>query len=167
MIAALELNCDPQNQILVVDGSRGTRRILTLMLERTLTSARVESAGSAAEALALAATTRFSLITTALLLPDMDGLQFAEQARNLIGYSETPVVIVSGDAKRHAGPRYHGYKFSGFFDKSEGYRRLIDYLRCWSPSQKHSPGRILYASQRADQSRRIAKHSECQAAATF
>ena len=146
MIAVENLDFDFRDNLLVVDGSRASRRILSKLLERKMPHMNVLAAESAAEALRLVATQRFSLITTTSTLPDMEGLAFAEEVHNRIEHSETPVVIVSGDACRRSGTRYYDAGITGFFDKSEGFRRLIDYLNWLSPSPDHNLGRVLCAT---------------------
>ena len=146
MIAVENLDFDFRENLLVVDGSRATRRILGTMLERKMPHMNVLTADSAAAALSLVVTQRFSLITTTSVLPDMDGLAFAEEVHNRIEHSETPVVIVSGDTCRRSGTRYYDAGITGFFDKSEGFHRLIDYLSWLTPPPDHNLGRVLCAT---------------------
>ncbi|MEM7294826.1 MAG: response regulator [Pseudomonadota bacterium] len=146
MIAVESLDFDFRESLLVVDGARATRRLLSTLLARKMPQMNVVVAETAAAALHLVATQRFSLITTATNLPDMDGRAFAEEVHNRIEHSETPVVIVSGDGCRRSGTRFYGKGITGFFDKSEGFRRLIDYLTWLTPSSYESSGRVLCAT---------------------
>ena len=142
-----QLDYDFSDHILVVDPARGTRRILAALLERKLSPVRVTSAESASEALQLMAREHFTLITTAFELPDMDGVSLAEQVHAHAGHVDTPVIVVSGDSGRSSGARFYGKGITGFFDRSQGYQRLIDYIRWLSPSAALRNGRVLCTSR--------------------
>ncbi|MGV6857993.1 MAG: response regulator [bacterium] len=111
------------SRVLVVDGSRAMRRILSRKLE-TLGIDTVEAASSN-QALAKLNQHRISLITTALLLPDEDGLAFIKAARENHLYAQTPIFVVSSDKRvcTELDPRDELH-ISQVIDKSKG----LDYL---------------------------------------
>lgn len=81
-------------RILIVDGSRGTRRILSHKLEKLGFSPM--SAGSSNQALAKLRATPADIICTALSLPDESALQFISALRKLPGSGHSPVLVMSG-----------------------------------------------------------------------
>ena len=68
-------------RILVVDGSTLSRQILSRILRDEITNIEVDSCKSGADAIAKMQTKTYDLITTALLLPDMDGLELCRKIR--------------------------------------------------------------------------------------
>ncbi|MEJ2644659.1 MAG: response regulator, partial [Gammaproteobacteria bacterium] len=64
-------------QILVVDGSEVSRTVVSRILSEEMTHASITTCGSAGEARQLLEEQRFDLITTALMLPDRDGLELS------------------------------------------------------------------------------------------
>ncbi|NNG14801.1 MAG: response regulator, partial [Gammaproteobacteria bacterium] len=64
-----------QTSIMVVDGSEVSRTIIGRILENEMSNVSITSCANAEEALArLGNWERFDLITTSIMLPDMDGL---------------------------------------------------------------------------------------------
>ncbi len=110
-------------RVLVVDGSRAMRRILSRKLE-TLGIETVEAASSN-QALAKLNQHQITLITTALLLPDEDGLSFIRAVRGNHLYAHTPVFVVSSDKRvcTDLDPR-NDLHIAEVIDKSKG----LDYL---------------------------------------
>ncbi len=82
-------------RVLVVDGSRAMRRILSRKLDQL--GIEIIEAASSNQALAKLGQHQISLITTALLLPDEDGLAFIRAVRRLSLHQNTPILIVSSD----------------------------------------------------------------------
>ena len=87
-----------KNRILVVDGSTVSRQILSRILQDEMTGIEVDSCKNAEEAQKKLKNNHYDLITTALMLPDMDGLALCSKIRNTATHKYTPVIVVSGDA---------------------------------------------------------------------
>lgn len=140
----------PQNavprhsRIVLVDGSSVSRRLLTQMLREQLQGVEVVGCASGAEAVAALAEGHVDLVSTALLLPDMDGLDLAAAVRRLKGHQYTPVVVVSS----HDDPELlrKGLKagVTDYFDKSKGYKAFGDFVRVFIQRHSRLDGRILY-----------------------
>lgn len=93
-VSALAPDQIPASRILIVDGSRGARRMLGLKLEKIGFEA--VTAGSSSQALAKLNNTTFDVVCTSLTLPDESGLKLIEALRKLPNQGKTPVVLVSG-----------------------------------------------------------------------
>src|SRR5689334_3274003 len=68
-------------RVMVVDGSKVVRKLIEQLLRADLPGVEVLSCESGAEAKRQLETGGVDLITTALRLPDMDGLEFARYVR--------------------------------------------------------------------------------------
>lgn len=87
-------------KVLVVDDSDAIRETLSLVLEKNL-CCDVTCAASGEEALQMLEKDRqlgaeLDLIITDLIMPGMDGIQFAEAARTTSELANTPVLLISG-----------------------------------------------------------------------
>lgn len=89
---------EKKTRIIVVDGSSVTRAILTRILQDEVSNAEIFSCATGAEALTLLEHSKYDLVSTALMLPDMDGLELSRQIRSSKHHSYIPVIVVSGDA---------------------------------------------------------------------
>ena len=89
---------EPLTRILIVDTSALTREILSRIIRDELENIQVASAASGEEALRMLNEHRYDLVTTALLLSDMDGLALSRSIRDSQTNHYTPVIVVSGDA---------------------------------------------------------------------
>ncbi|WP_200269441.1 response regulator [Luteolibacter pohnpeiensis] len=80
--------------ILVVDDNATNRRIFSIQIERWgMVSIEAESAGEAIEL--LAGETRIDLAILDMQMPEIDGLQLAEQIRNLTNRAGLPLIMFS------------------------------------------------------------------------
>ena len=84
-------------RVLVVDGSRVVRQLITRVLLAELPGVEVVGCGSGAEAEQVLGDGVFDFITIALRLPDMDGLELARFVRESAPQIYVPIVVVSGD----------------------------------------------------------------------
>lgn len=130
-------------EILVVDGSAASREVLGRALEAELDGVRVTTCASAEEALAEGERRRFGLITTSLLLPDLDGLALCRRFRQMERHRYTPVVVISGDADTRLLREGFAAGVTDYFDKGRGSRELGRFIR--ELLERHAPlhGRIL------------------------
>lgn len=130
--------------IMVVDGSSVSRTLLIRMLKEELTKTNIVGVGSATEAIAAMDETTFDLVTTALLLPDMDGLNLSRQIRNSNKHSYTPVIVVSGDADSRLLREGFDAGVTDYFDKSDGYKAFGTFIRSFMQRNSGLVGNILY-----------------------
>jgi len=129
---------------MVVDGSSVSRTLLTRILKEELKNTDIVGVGSAEEALAAMEEEAFDLVTTALLLPDMDGLGLSRHIRNSNKHSYTPVIVVSGDADSRLLREGFEAGVTDYFDKSEGYKAFGAFIRSFMQRNSGLVGHILY-----------------------
>lgn len=130
-------------RIMLVDGSDATRKMVAQLLKKHIADIEVTSVGNAREAFARLKQERFDLITTALALPDLDGLELTRAIRTLPDHAATPVIVVSGDAAERIKAEGDEAGVTDYFDKSLGLKHLVDFIRDALP-EPVSQQRVLY-----------------------
>ena len=131
-------------RILVIDGSEVARTIVQRILDEEMPEANITLCGSAGEALERLARDRFDLVTTALMLPDMDGLELSWRIRDHELHRYTPVVVVSGDANERLLREGFAAGVTDYFDKSLGYQAFVSFIREFTRRHQGLVGRVLY-----------------------
>ncbi|GMR16507.1 MAG: hypothetical protein BMS9Abin31_0845 [Gammaproteobacteria bacterium] len=131
-------------RILVVDGSTVSRQILSRILRDEMTQVEVDSCKSGKEATQKLKENRYDLITTALMLPDLDGLALCRYIRNSSHHQYTPVIVVSGDADERL--LQEGFKagVTDYFDKSKGYKAFGNFINSFVQRNSSLVGHILF-----------------------
>ena len=92
-------------RVMVVDGSKLVRKLIADVLQREVPGVQVIGCSSIAEARVALEQGEVHLVTTALALPDGDGLEIARSVREAAGQAYVPVIVVSGDAQQHLEER--------------------------------------------------------------
>src|SRR5690606_40778087 len=92
-------------RVMVVDGSKLVRKLISDVLQRELPDVEVVGCAGIEEARAALAAGPVHLVTTSLALPDGDGLALARSVRETAGQAYVPVIVVSGDAQQHLEQR--------------------------------------------------------------
>jgi two-component system cell cycle response regulator len=132
------------NSIMVVDGSEVSRTIIARILRNEMESTMITTCGSGEEALSYLNGGQFDLITTALMLPDMDGLDLTRSIRRSDSHHYTPIIVVSGDADNRLLREGFDAGVTDYFDKSLGYQAFVDFIKTFSRRNSGLVGRILY-----------------------
>jgi len=129
---------------MIVDRSEVARSIISHILQKEMHNAYIVTCGSAEEALEYLQREKFDLITTSLLLPGLDGLDLCHEIRRSEIQHLTPVIVVSSDADTRLLREGFSAGVTDYFNKSLGYKRLVEFIK--DVSQRHSGlvGRILY-----------------------
>ena len=130
--------------VLVVDGSKLVRKLINAVLQKELPGVRVAEAGSVAEAQAVLDGAPVDLVTTALVLPDGDGLQVARAVREAGGQRYVPVIVISGDVQSHLEDRRFTEDVTDYFDKSLGHNALAAFIRGYVQPQPIPDAHVLY-----------------------
>ncbi|MET0091869.1 MAG: response regulator, partial [Candidatus Thiodiazotropha sp.] len=130
--------------IMLVDNSTTTREALTRRLPQAMPEVRVTRCSSAAEALDLMQQERYSLITTALLLPDMDGLDLCRKIRASQRHRYAPVIVVSSDADQRLLHEGFNAGVTDYFDKALGFMAFGQFIKSFLERNPVLRGRILY-----------------------
>jgi CheY-like chemotaxis protein len=131
-------------RVLVVDGSRVVRKLISRVLNNELPGVEVVGCGSGEEAQQVLGEGAFDFITIALRLPDMDGLQLARFVRESAAQAYVPIVAVSGDVEDRLHRRSLGEDVTDYFDKSLGFQALAEFIRGYVSPQVRAEGTVLY-----------------------
>jgi len=131
-------------RILIVDGSSLSRQILSRILRDEMTEVEVDLCQSGEEAAQKLESGNYNLITTALMLPDMDGLQLCRNIRASNEHKYTPVIVVSSDADERL--LQEGFKagVTDYFDKSDGYKAFGSFIKSFIQSNSNLIGHVLF-----------------------
>ena len=130
--------------MLVVDGSRVVRQLIGRVLQTELPGVEVVGCGSGSEAQQLLGEGVFDFITSALRLPDMDGLELARFVRESAPQTYVPIVVVSGDVDDRLHRRTLGEHVTDYVDKSLGFQVLAEFIRGYVRPEGSAEGEVLY-----------------------
>lgn len=131
-------------RVMVVDGSKLVRKLIGDVLQRQLPGARVIACEGLEGARAALAAEPVDLVTTALVLPDGDGLAVARLVREAAGQSYVPVIVVSGDVQSRLEARSLNDDVTDYFDKALGHQALAEFIRGYVQPQPVPGARVLY-----------------------
>ncbi len=131
-------------RVMVVDGSRLVRKLIGDVLQRQLPGARVIDCDGLESARAALAAEPVDLVTTALVLPDGDGLAVARLVREAAGQSYVPVIVVSGDVQSRLEARSLNDDVTDYFDKALGHQALAEFIRGYVQPEPVPGARVLY-----------------------
>lgn len=135
---------DKTTRIMAVDSSELSRTLISRILRNEMADVEVVACATAEEALDQLSRQRFDLITTALALPDMDGLDFSRRVRKTATHRYTPVIVVSGDADSRLLREGFAAGVTDYFDKSQGYEALVEFIKEFTQRHCGMVGRVLY-----------------------
>jgi CheY-like chemotaxis protein len=145
MEAVLTRHITSENpRVMVVDGSKVVRRLIEQLLKADLPGVTVLSCETGAEAKQQLEAGVVDLVTTALRLPDMDGLDLARHVREHAPQAYIPIVIVSGDVNERLINRELSDVVTDYFDKSLGFNALSTFIRGYVLPEAQTTGDVLY-----------------------
>ena len=131
-------------RIMVIDSSDVSRKLISRALTSGINNIDIISCKRADEALVhLKNWEKFDIITTSLMLEDMDGLELCKYIRKIDRHNYTPVIVVSGDADERLLNEGFAAGVTDYFDKSKGYPELVTFIKKFSFKSQLS-GKILY-----------------------
>ncbi|KGQ18337.1 Response regulator protein [Lysobacter dokdonensis DS-58] len=131
-------------RVMVVDGSKLVRKLIGDVLVKDLPNVEVVGCAGLEEAKAALDTGPFHLVTTALNLPDGDGLALAKAVRNASGQAYVPVIVVSGEAQARLEDRSLSEDVTDYFDKGLGHQALAAFIRGYVQPEPVTGARVLY-----------------------
>ena len=131
-------------RVMVVDGSKLVRKLIGDTLLRELPGTEVIGCAGIAEAREILARGAVDLVTTALVLPDGDGLALARSVREAQGQAYVPVIVVSGNAQEMLESRTFTEDVTDYFDKSLGHGALAAFIRGYVQPAPIEGARVLY-----------------------
>ena len=131
-------------RVMVVDGSKVARKLISQLLEKELPGVTVIACETGAEAQRELQGGVIDLVTTALRLPDMDGLELAHYVREHAPQAYIPIVAVSGDVQERLVNREIGGDITDYFDKAQGINALAEFIRGYVRPEPKGAGNVLY-----------------------
>ena len=131
-------------RIMVVDGSKVVRKMIEGVLRQQLPSMEFIGCETGEEAKTALQTGAFSLVTTALRLPDMDGLALARYLREHTPQAYIPIIVVSGDVQERLENRSFSDNVTDYFDKSLGFNALAAFIKGYVAPESEPGGEVLY-----------------------
>ncbi len=134
---------EEKKHILIVDGSAVSRQILSRILCAEIPNVMVDSCKNGEQAMQKIQQNSYDLVTTALMLPDMDGLALCRNIR-ATARMYIPVIVVSGDADERLLQEGFNAGVTDYFDKSNGYRAFGDFIKAFIQRNSSLVGHILF-----------------------
>jgi len=131
-------------RVLVVDGSKLVRRLIEGVLKAELPDCVVISCETGEAAERELENGVVDLVTTALSLPDMDGLELAHHVREFSPQAYIPIIVVSGDVQERLVARSLTHDVTDYFDKSLGFDALGEFIRGYVHPAQIANGDVLY-----------------------
>jgi CheY-like chemotaxis protein len=131
-------------RIMVVDGSKVVRKMIEQLLGKDVPGVTVVSCETGAEAKEALQAGVVDLVTMALRLPDMDGLELAHFVREHAPQAYIPIIVVSGDVNERLVQRSFTDDVTDYFDKSLGFAALSTFIRGYVCGEANVPGEVLY-----------------------
>lgn len=119
------------------------------LIKRRIQDIEVVSCGTAVSALAVLEEGPVDLISTALVLPDLDGLELTRRVRSMPNHHWTPVIVASGDAYAHSNDEGFSAGVTAFIDKAEGLDPMVDFVQTYLARAHRPAGRVLYVEDSA------------------
>ena len=131
-------------RVMVVDGSKLVRKLIGDVLAKELPGVEVLACAGLAEARAALEAGPVDLVTTALALPDGDGMELARAVRASAGQAYVPVIVVSGEVQSRLEDRSLSEDVTDYFDKGLGHAALAAFIRGYVQPQPVPGARVLY-----------------------
>lgn len=131
-------------RVMVVDGSKVVRKLIEQLLVKDVSGVTVISCETGAEAKTALQEGVVDLVTMALRLPDIDGLDLAHYIREHAPQAYIPIIVVSGDVQERLVNRSFGEDVTDYFDKSLGFNALSAFIRGYVRPESEAGGDVLY-----------------------
>ena len=130
--------------LVVVDGSKLVRKLLTGMMSKILPDAVITECENGEQAKAVLLAQPVHLLVTALALPDMDGTDLAAYAREQSTQSYFPIIVVSGEVQERLEQRSLSQHVTDYFDKTWGMEALASFIKGYIAPEEEVGGEVLY-----------------------
>lgn len=131
-------------RIMVVDGSKLARKMIEQLLRAELPGLEFIGCESGKQAKDALLSGQVNLVTTALALPDMDGLDLARFIREYTPQAFIPIIVVSGNVQERLESRELSEEVTDYFDKALGFGALATFIRGYVKPEDEPGGEVLY-----------------------
>ncbi len=130
--------------LVVVDGSKLVRKLLTGLMSKTLPNAVVTGCENGEQAKKILLEQPVHLLVTGLVLSDMDGTDLAAFAREQSTQSYFPIIVVSGEVQERLEQRSLSQHVTDYFDKTWGMEALASFIKGYIAPEQEVGGTVLY-----------------------
>jgi CheY-like chemotaxis protein len=131
-------------RVMVVDGSKLARKMIEQLLRAELPGMEFIGCETGAQAKEALMTGAVNLVTTALALPDMDGIDLVKYIREYTPQAYIPVIVVSGNVQERLESRELSDDVTDYFDKALGFGALATFIRGYVKPEDVPGGEVLY-----------------------
>lgn len=133
-------------RILVIDGSRVSRAVISKILKTELDveTLEISAVGSAREALELLGKKKFDLITCSILLPDMYGIDLCKTIRRNGAHRFTPFIVVTAEPHYRLMKEGFSAGVTDYYDKTQGFKNFVRFVRDFAERHAGLVGKVLY-----------------------
>lgn len=131
-------------RIMVVDGSKVVRKMIEGVLRQQIPQMEFVGCETGEEAKAALQAGAVNLVTTALRLSDIDGLELAKYIREHTPQAYIPIIVVSGDVQDRLENRSISDEVTDYFDKSLGFSALAAFIKGYVAPESEPGGEVLY-----------------------
>ncbi len=131
-------------RVMVVDGSKVARMMIEQLLRKELPGLEFIGCETGAQAKEALMAGTINLVTTALALPDMDGLELASFIREYTPQAYIPIIVVSGNVQERLESRKLSDDVTDYFDKALGFGALATFIRGYVKPEDVPGGEVLY-----------------------
>ena len=131
-------------RVMVVDGSKLARKMIEQLLRTELPGMEFIGCENGAQAKEALMNGAVNLVTTALALPDMDGIDLVKYIREYTPQAYIPVIVVSGNVQERLESRELSDDVTDYFDKSLGFGALATFIRGYVKPEDVPGGEVLY-----------------------
>lgn len=131
-------------RIMVVDGSKVVRKMIEGVLRQQIPQLEFVGCETGEEAKVALQAGAVNLVTMALRLPDMDGLELAKYIREHTPQAYIPIIVVSGDVQDRLESRAITDDVTDYFDKSLGFGALAAFIKGYVAPESDTGGEVLY-----------------------
>ena len=116
-------------------------------------SLEITGVGLAREALDILAREKFDIITSALLLPDMHGLELCKTIRKGAAHRFTPFIVVT--AESHQSLIRDGFSagVTDYYDKTHGFKNFVRFIQSLAEHHAGLVGKVLYLEDNQTEAR--------------
>ena len=131
-------------RVMVVDGSKLARKMIEQLLRKELPGLEFIGCETGAEAKEALLAGTINLVTTALALPDMDGIELVQFIREYTPQAYIPIIVVSGNVQERLESRQLSDDVTDYFDKALGFGALATFIRGYVKPEDVPDGEVLY-----------------------
>ena len=140
-----------KRRLLIIDSSDATRTILFKEISDKAPDLDIIACGNGREAMTAVRRFEFEVITTGINLPDTDGYKLIDEIRKTPRNKDTAIFVVSGDIDTRVTGTNSGDNeaVTGYIDKAEGHKSLVNFILNFLGSNNDQPIKILYVDKSA------------------